>query len=305
MIRESFDRGWFVALEDDPGPATAVTLPHDAMIAEERDPTTPFDQTNGYHPGGVYRYTKTFDAPPSWQGAAAIVEFEGVYRNSEVRLNGRVVGGRPYGYSIFEVRLDGALRFDAPNELEVIVRNDQLSARWYTGSGIYRPVNLLVGGPIRIDTNGLRLRTTSLDGDVATIEAAVDLVNDTDAPRTVTVAARLTRPSGEDLAPTEITATIAARATTTLRQTAAIPAADLWSCATPALHLATVTLTAEDGEALDEARDHFGIRTITVDAERGLRINGETVKLRGGCVHHDNGVIGAHTLEVAEDRSAS
>ncbi|MCK9898160.1 sugar-binding domain-containing protein [Frankia sp. AgB32] len=142
MIRQSFNQGWRVRGEHDAGSVGLVTVPYDAMLFEARDPKTRNGHNTGYFPGGVYRCSKTFRAAEEWRDRSVALEFEGVYARSEVFLNGRLVGGRPSGYAIFQVALDEFLEYGADNLVEVVAHNDRVpSSRWYSGSGIYRAVH--------------------------------------------------------------------------------------------------------------------------------------------------------------------
>lgn len=305
MIRQSFAADWFVATITDGVDGAAVgpiSVPHDAMLFETRDGTLSYGHNTGYYPGGDYRYTKTFEAPAQWGTGRVVLEFEGVYRRSEVRLNGALIGGRPYGYSLFHVDLTPHLRFGERNVLEVIARNsEQPNSRWYTGSGIFRPVTLLVGGAVHVEPLGLRITTTRVDGQTAEIEIATEITNSTDSPRNVTVTAMVRDASGRERGVAYGAVQLLPGVTAVSRLPLSIPDAALWSSESPSLHVAEVTVNA-DGEVIDVDRATFGIRTITADSVHGLRINGETVTMRGAAIHHDNGVIGAHTLDAAEDR---
>ncbi len=303
MQRTSFDETWFVQRDDDPGTALGpVTLPYDAMLFEERDPNTANVGNTGYYPGGVYRYSKVFVAPEQWRDRVVIVEFEGVYHRSQVFVNGHLAGGRPSGYAVFHVRLDDFLVYGAENRIEVVANNDEMpNARWYTGSGIYRPVHLLVGGPTHIAPLGLRVVTQSLAGSTATIAVATTVAHEATVDGEVTVEVLVTGPDGGELPPVRADVRLSPGEQVTVCQDVQVPGAMLWSPRTPQLYRARVSLVS-GAEVLDNAEDEFGIRTVTADARNGLRINGETVKLRGACIHHDNGVIGAHTLDAAEDR---
>ncbi len=304
MQRTSFDDAWFVQEDGDlPGsPVGPVTLPYDAMLFEDRDPATLNVGNTGYFPGGVYRYSKSFLAPEDWRDRVVIVEFEGVYHRSQVFVNGHLVGGRPSGYAVFHVRLDDVLVYGAQNRIEVVAHNDDVpNARWYTGSGIYRPVHLLIGGRSHITPTGLRIVTESLAATDATIAVETTLVRAATDDGPLTLVTEVFGPDGRALAPLRTDVTPAPGGETTVRQVLPVPDAHLWSPQTPNLYLARVSLSS-GGEVVDSADDRFGIRTVSANARQGLQINGETVKLRGACIHHDNGVIGAHTLDTAEDR---
>ncbi|MCM3885579.1 glycoside hydrolase family 2 TIM barrel-domain containing protein [Frankia sp. R82] len=304
MIRESFNQGWRISRKRGDGSEVSVgpvTVPYDAMLFEQRDPKTVNSYNTGYFPGGVYRYSKTFRAAQEWRGRSITLEFEGVYLRSEVFVNGRLAGGRPSGYAIFQVVLDDFLGYGADNLVEVVAHNDRgPNGRWYTGSGIYRPVHLLVGDRLRITPDGLRISTTSIERAEAIVDVAIEIVNDGTEGRTVTATTTLRGPSAST-GPIEERLSVESGETKTLRQRVAVPAPALWSPESPQLYTASVALSDGD-QVVDEAVADFGIRTLAVDARRGLRINGQPVKLRGAAIHHDNGVIGAHTLDAAEER---
>jgi beta-galactosidase len=167
MIRTSFDRDWYVRREgaDDRGRVGPVTLPYDPMLYEERDPGTRHGGNTGFYPGGVYRYSKSFAVPGEWRDRSVTVEFEGVYHRSKIFVNGQLAGERPSGYALFHVTLDPYLDYGAENTIEVVADNSaEPNSRWYTGSGIYRPVHLLVGQRIRVSPTGIRVATALVTG---------------------------------------------------------------------------------------------------------------------------------------------
>ncbi|WP_405182718.1 DUF4982 domain-containing protein [Nocardia sp. NBC_01377] len=305
MLRESFDQQWYVRKGDGAAagaPVGPVTLPYDAMFFEARDPDCKNGGNTGFYPGGVYRYSKSFTALEEWRERAVVLEFEGVYHRSQVFVNGRLAGERPSGYALFHVAVDDFLVFGTENTIEVVADNsDEPNSRWYTGSGIYRPVHLMVGGRVRIAPTGVRIATEALSGSTAIVGVVTLVVNDSEAARTVTVSARFTGPDGAAIEPTIGELAIPAHGTAELRQQVSVAQAALWSPDTPHMYRAEVTVS-EGGRTVDTTREEFGIRTLTVDARNGLRINGRSVKLRGTAIHHDNGVIGAHTLDAAEER---
>lgn len=249
-----------------------VTLPHDAQIVEMRSG----DASNGghgYFPGGVYTYEKTFTAPAEWAGKKVLLEFEGVYKNSTVSLNGKGIGGHQYGYTTFTVELTG-LSYGRENTLTVAVDNSRLpNSRWYTGSGIYRPVWLYVGADNRIEYQGVKITTVSIE------------------PARIRVETRATGPVSVEILDGDTVVASGNGADCSLE----IPNASLWSGETPYLYTAKVTC----GE--DTVEEKFGIRKIEWST-KGLFINGKKTLLRGGCVHHDNGILGAATYDESEWR---
>ena len=254
-----------------------VTLPHDAQIRELRTPDAS-DSGHGFFPGGVYIYEKRFTPPEEWQNQEVFIEFEGVYRNCTVSLNGQEIGGHRYGYTNFLLPLD--LRIGEENVLTVTADNSELpNSRWYTGSGIYRPVWLYLGRKEHIAWQGVKITTLSVkpaairvQTEVTGGDVCVEILNEN------TVCAK-----GEG---------------TDCRLE--LPGAKLWSDKSPFLYTCRVTLF-KDGRKVDETKEQFGVRKLRWSS-RGLFINGRSVKLRGGCVHHDNGILGAATYDESERR---
>lgn len=246
-----------------------VTLPHDAMIKEKRSKEAS-DGGHGYFPGGIYSYSKKFVAPVEWADKNIFIEFEGVYKNSKVLLNGKEIGGQKYGYTGFFLPLT-ILKYGEENELTVIADNSKIpNSRWYTGSGIYRPVWIYVENKNGLKHEGIKITTVSISP--ATIHVDVDAA---DAKVEIFYDDKLVI-SGQ---PGDI----------------AIPDAKLWSDKAPHLYTCRVSI----GE--DVFEEKFGIREIKW-SPKGLLINNEEVLLRGGCVHHDHGILGAACHDESEWR---
>ena len=311
MFRVSFNDGWefrpkvssFAELGRGGAPWRPVTLPHDAMIGQQRvapDGGSADGGANAYFPGGVFEYRKTFRVPEEDRGRRILVEFEGVYRDAMVYVNGNYAGQRPYGYSLFRVDAGRFLRFGADNEIRVEARAHK-DSRWYTGAGIYRDTWLLTGALVRIAPDGVRVTTPDTDTERAVIEVATRVDNDSIAIRTPRLVTEIRDAAGTVVAADACQVSVLPGAPAIARQRLYVRAPDLWSADSPALNSARVTLTGEEGEE-DTETVTFGIRSLRLDPEHGLRINGETVKLRGACVHHDNGVLGAATYARAEER---
>lgn len=242
-----------------------VTLPHDAQILEARGEDVS-NGGHGYFPGGVYTYEKAFTAPADWTDKTVIIEFEGVYKNATVSLNGREIAFHAYGYTGFFVELRD-LNIGGENILTVVVDNSKLpNSRWYSGSGIYRPVWLHVGPRESIQPESVKISTVSLDPAVVRVQSRI------------CVKAELVGISGEGTDFELI-----------------IPDAKLWSEETPNLYTAKIT------SAEDEMEITFGIRKIEW-SNKGLFINGKETLLRGGCIHHDNGILGAAIYAESEER---
>jgi beta-galactosidase len=312
MIRVSFNDGWefrskvspFAELGGASVPYRQVTLPHDAMIGQQR--VAPDGQAaaeggaGAYFPGGAFEYRKSFSVPEEDRGKRILLEFEGVYRDAMVYVNGDYAGQRPYGYSLFRIDADRFLRFGQDNEIRVEARAHR-DSRWYTGAGIYRDTWLLTGGLVRIGPDGVGVTTPDIDTERAVVEVATRVENDSIVIRTPRIVTEIRDEVGSVVAADVSQVTVLPGEPATARQRLYVRGPRLWSPDSPARYAVHVTLTDEQGEG-DAETVTFGIRALRLDPEHGLRINGETVKLRGACVHHDNGVLGAATLARAEER---
>lgn len=284
MKKLDFNKGWFCHPLDRAGEPYPVTLPHDAMRSEQRGNGSVGENNTGWYAGGDYEYTKRFPAPEEWRGKTLLLEFEGVYHNAEVWLNGVKIHFRPYGYTNFYVDLAPHLRYGEENELRVIARNaDQPNSRWYSGTGIYRPVWLWLAGEEHIPVNGLRVRT--VDWRTGGIEVTVS----TTRPGTVSV--EIFEKDGSDPVARVARESQGGQAVFTI----VLPDVKLWDCDSPSLY----RCRASFGE--DCAEEIFGVRALAW-GEDGLTINGKRVILRGACIHHDNGLLGACTFPEAEGR---
>jgi beta-galactosidase len=286
MNKENFNPGWTFYKKDHENESAIVHLPHDAMLYEKRIPRLKNGPLTGEFPGGDYYYTKMLHGKEEYDGKTVLLEFEGIYMDSKVYLNGELVGGRVYGYSNFYVDLSGKLRIGKDNEIKVFVHNSQVpNARWYSGSGIYRPVNLIVANREHIDLDGVKILTKSYD------------------PAVLEVTVKATTASAAEIR-TEISFEGKVVATCTGEKCeVTIPNARLWDEHHPHLYMAKISLS-RGKEVLDVVEDRFGIRKVEWNAAQGLMINGKGVKLLGGCVHHDNGILGACAFEAAEYRKA-
>lgn len=262
-----------------------VTLPHDAMLVSGRDCEAASGQGGGYFLGGKYIYRKKFMPEPSWKEKDIFIEFEGVYPNARVFLNGKEMGGCCYGYNQFRVKLEG-INYEMENQLFVEVDNTKLpNSRWYSGAGIYRPAWLIEASKKRIALDGIRVETLSIHPAKIKVTIALEGVEENSAIQVkvdIFYQDKLVFKSEGKEAEIEI------------RNAA------LWSEESPDLYKASVTLI-EDGKEIDNQQISFGIRTITWN-NGGLFINGKETKLKGGCIHHDNGILGAMEFKEAEYR---
>jgi len=255
--------------------------------------------------GGPGWYRKTFDAPKSWAGKKISIDFDGVYHDASIWLNGKKIGAHPYGYTSFQLDLTPGLKLGAKNTLAVRVDTSGSHSRWYSGSGIYRHVYLTVTPPLRIAPWGVSATTPQAGADSATVAVQTHIVNDSANWNGITPhsSLRLTALDAQGKAAATKEADINPLSTEPqdVGISLTIPTPSLWSMESPSLY----TLVAEiivDGKVIDHTETHFGIRTISFDAEHGFLLNGKAVKLRGGCVHHDNGPLGSAAYDRAEER---
>ena len=259
--------GWTCRHLGDTAPGKTVTLPHDAMLAEPRTALSAGGTNTGWYEGYDYEYRRTLTVPENALADTHILEFEGVYHNAEVWLNGQKAAFRPYGYTNFYVDCAPYLHA-GENELRVIARNaDQPNSRWYSGAGIYRPVQLWTAMGAHIALNGVKIRTLSLD------PAVVEVRVKTTAPGTV----RLTV---DDLPAVQQESDGEAVFTLTLDN------ARLWTPETPNLYTCRVSF------ADDEVTETFGVRKVEWGTD-GFLLNGKRHIIQGACIHHDNGLLGA------------
>lgn len=259
--------GWTCRHLGDTAPGKTVTLPHDAMLAEPRTALSAGGTNTGWYEGYDYEYRRTLTVPGNELADTHILEFEGVYHNAEVWLNGQKAAFRPYGYTNFYVDCAPYLHA-GENELRVIARNaDQPNSRWYSGAGIYRPVQLWTARSAHIALNGVKIRTLSLD------PAVVEVRVKTTAPGTV----RLTV---DDLPAMQQESDGEAVFTLTLDN------ARLWTPETPNLYTCRVSF------ADDEVTETFGVRKVEWGTD-GFLLNSKRYIIQGACIHHDNGLLGA------------
>ena len=280
MLRQSFNEDW-IFNKAGKEERRKVTLPHDAMLEEKRTADAPSGSAGAYFHGDIYTYEKEFEAPKEWERQHILFQFEGVYRNAKVFLNGKEAGGAAYGYIPFFVCADGLLQYGSKNIIQVVADvSRQPDSRWYSGGGIYRPVWLWTGAKEHIEPEGICISTLSYEPARILVEV---------------------RHNGGDVG-VEILDKDGKTVTsgTGQRLEMDIPDAALWSEDVPDLYTCRVQLS-KDGTVTDTAETAFGIRKVEWSSN-GLTINGKGTLLRGGCIHHDNGILGAATYAESEER---
>jgi len=298
-----FDRAWRFHLGDVPGAQEGtfddsgwrtLNLPHDWSIEGEFSDTNPAGAGGGALPGGVGWYRKTFSVAERDAGRLVFVEFDGVYRNSEVWINGHYLGKRPYGYSSFSYELTPHLRYGrAGNVIAVRVDNSQQpNSRWYSGSGIYRHVRLVTTDPVHVDHWGSYVTTPEVTAASARVTIRTTVRNASQADQPITLRTVLYDAAGKEVAAASAEARVPRDSVTDIAQDLVIRSPALWSLERPYLYRA-VSRVLCGGRTCDDYSTPFGVRTFVFDPDRGFILNGKQLKIRGVCLHHDLGALGA------------
>lgn len=268
--------------------------PFDAIESEGKDKT-------GWVLGGVGWYRKTFRSTDA--GKQVAVRFDGVYMGADVWINGTHLGHHPYGYTSFEYDLTPHLSPPGwENVLAVRVNNAGKNSRWYSGSGIYRHVWLTTTAQVYIPTWGVFVTTPTVSTGQATVQIDTEVHNATAAAVQALVRVQLRDAAGVPIgSPEDTLMQLPAGETQSATESISVPSPSLWSPDTPTLYSADVEIIV-DNETVDAVTTAFGIRQLEVDAANGLRLNGQPILLKGGCIHHDNGPLGAAAIDRAEVR---
>ena len=296
----AWDTGWLFSKSDSAmamAPALAdaswraVRVPHDWSMEEPF--SADYGSGNGYAAGGIGWYRKHFTLDPTQKNRLVTVEFDGVYDHAEVWINGQFVGGRPYGYSSFQFDLTRHLKFDGDNVLAVRVDHSRYAdSRFYTGSGIYRHVRLCLTDRLHIGQWGTFVTTPNVSDAAALVHVETTLVNDAAEPREFALQADVVAVDGRVVATRTSTGRLNAGQSQPLVQEIEVAKPQRWSPETPVLYTLRNRVNVV-GVASDETSTPFGIRTIAFDPDKGFFLNGQSLKLKGVCIHHDAGSLGA------------
>jgi beta-galactosidase len=298
----SFDLAWKFHLGDvsgaqgatfDDAAWTALDVPHDWSISLPFNQSSAAKESGGYLDGGLGWYRKTFTVPASASGQKLFLQFDGVYMDSTVYLNGTQVCARPYGYSSFECDITSGAKVGASNVVAVKVNNQLPSSRWYSGSGIYRHTWLKTVNPVHVAYTGTQVTTPTVSSTSATVNIAISVKNDGTADQSVTVASSVRDASGTEVGKASSAATsVTAGKSADVAQTVTVSNPKLWSPSSPTMYSVVTTVSA-GGAVVDTYTTSFGIRTFAFDAATGFSLNGTKMKLNGTCNHHDLGALGA------------
>ena len=284
-----------------------VDLPHDWSLEDLPGTTSPFSidaisQVNGgFTTGGTGWYRKTFRVPSDLSDKHFIILFEGVYMNAELWLNGVNIGRNPYGYTSFWFDITKNIRFDGDNVLSVKVKNEGENSRWYSGSGIYRHVWLKVVPPVHFTTWGTFITSAVINENEALINIKTAIANENTELKKISIITKIIDGNNIELSRKESEIPVQPGEKNELSLDLKISNPSLWSVESPALYKAVLEIY-ENGKLTDKEETDFGIRTLTFNVTQGFLLNGKPLKLKGGCVHHDNGPLGARAYDRAEER---
>jgi beta-galactosidase len=290
-----------------------IDLPHDWSIEDLPNQTTdsiigPFSKNSigkvatGWTVGGTGWYIKKFNSEKEWDSKYISILFDGVYMIADVYINGTLLGSHPHGYAPFHYNLSPYLKPSGKeNVLAVRVQNESKNSRWYAGSGIYRDVWLTVTNPIHVDTWGVYITTPQVSAKEATIEVNTTIRNEQLSQDKIKYITRIISRKGKIVSQKTGDIVLSGDTIQTLSLKMNVSMPELWAPETPTLYTA-VTEIEQGSKVIDKVETIFGIRTIRVSAESGLMLNGHKILLKGGCIHHDNGALGAKAFARAEER---
>ncbi|HMD87281.1 MAG TPA: glycoside hydrolase family 2 TIM barrel-domain containing protein [Terriglobia bacterium] len=310
-IRDTFDFGWKFLKGDLPGaqqPKFAdanwrdVDLPHDWSIEGPYDEKAPSGGPGGYLPTGIGWYRKRFRVPETHRDRVVVLEFDGVYQNSEVWINGQHLGLRPYGYVPFAYELTPHLNFGGENVIAVRVDNSrQTNCRWYSGSGIYRHTWLLTSHQLPVGYWGTFVTCPRVSKKSATVQVKTRITNTRKNSSACTLATNILDKDGNTVQTQETSQEVEASGEYEFVQQLVVDQPNLWSPANPYLYTVRSTVR-EAGQVVDAYDTPLGIREAVFDANQGFLLNGEHVKLNGVCLHHEAGCVGAAVPERVWER---
>ena len=295
------DKDAFALVWNIPDNAADITLPHDAMIESPAYAESPNTGNTGFRDGGNYTYVKLLELTEEEASKKHIIRFDGVYCHALVYVNEQLAGSEANGYSTFYVDITPWLHAGT-NEIRVQARNAGMTnSRWYSGSGIYRDVHMLTSDATYIEPDMVQITTENADEELAVVSVKTNVINETMRARTLVLSTVIKDADGTAAGCEKTVFFMKASESRTLTQRIIVKSPKLWSAETPDLYSFEMRLCDGENE-IDDACGSFGIRILSLDAARGFRVNGEEVKLRGACIHHDSGIIGAATYEDAQRR---
>lgn len=284
-----------------------IDIPHDWSIADIPGTASPFDSTvengvaSGFTRGGTGWYRKYFSLPETAKNKQVFIRFEGVYKNTDVWLNGEHLGNNFYGYTPFLFNITDKVVFDKDNVLAVQVKNTSVTCRWYSGSGIYRHVWLTIVDPLHFANNGVFITTPNISETESEVKVVATINNQSDNNQDANFKLIIKDEKNNTVAEGDKNFSIQPKTTLDVNQLLTLSDPVLWDLNNPHLYKVEAKITV-NGELKDAIIENFGIRKITFDPENGFQLNGKTINLKGGCIHHDNGPLGARAYDRAEER---
>jgi beta-galactosidase len=306
--RANFNSGWKFTLGDQAGASAksfsdkawrSLDLPHDWSIEGAFDKNNPATAGGGALPGGIGWYRKQFTVPTSSNGRYVAIDFDGVYRNSEVWVNGHYLGKRPNGYIAFRYVLSPYLNYGGLNTIAVRVDNSrQPNSRWYSGSGIYRDVNLLTLDPTHVAQWGTYVTTPEVTAEKAVVKLQTELQSP--AGKQVQAVVRLDIVDADNKIVASTSQALKLNGKATVTKTLSVENPKLWSTDQPYQYTVKTKVLVKD-KVVDQYTTPLGIRSFSFDANKGFVLNGKAMKIRGVCNHHDLGALGtAFNVRAAE-----
>lgn len=307
-----FDFNWKFALNDQPGAEVAgynddewrtLNLPHDFSIEHAFDSAYQTKAAGAYAYSGIGWYRKHFTLQKNTEGKRVAIRFNGIYRNSDVWINGHHLGFRPYGYTTFSYDLTSYLNAAGTENIIAVKVNtaEQPNSRWYTGAGIYRHVWLHVSDPTHLVENEVFAQTISVDKDIAKVDVTVEIAAKENEDRHVTIVCTLTNKNGQSVSTDQKAIDLTRQENEKIKLSMDVMRPELWSIEEPNLYHFTCELKAGH-KVLDQYSTQYGIRTVQFDPDNGFYLNGERVQLKGTNNHHDGGPLGAACYDYTFER---
>ena len=281
-----------------------VDLPHDWSVEMPFSTESEGGKSTGHFSGGTAWYYKAFVLDEEMANKRLDLYFEGVYMETEVWINGEKVFYHPYGYTSFFCNIDHYCKHNGEkNILAVKVTNQGKNSRWYSGSGIYRHVWLEATDKLYLDPWGLYVTTQELSSESANIVISADLKNESGKEEESIFNIEIFDPSGKQVGSQKGEITIGNLENLTISRIFKVKDPELWSVDNPRMYKASISVRTGK-KYVDNLATTFGIRSLSYSSEKGFLLNGEAIKLKGGCVHHDNGLLGAAAIDRAEEKKA-
>lgn len=305
-VNQLFNFSWKFQAGDNPEAVNAnfndanwrtLDLPHDFQFEQPWDSSA--NRGRGYKAMGIGWYRKTFKSDANWKGKLIMLDFEGIMLHGEVWLNGKKIGGTDYGYLGFEADISTVLNYDADN-IVAVRSSTHGGSRWYTGGGLFRDVHLVVKDTVSIARHGIYITTPNITNSNAQVNVQVEVAGIKNKQLALEIITKIMDPAGKQVAETK---TWAPKKSKLGEVEVPLPFVNianpqLWSCETPNLYSAEVSLVL-NGKIIDKLTEKFGIRTIEFSKEFGMKLNGKKVFLKGVANHHDNGAVGAAAFETS------